>query len=267
MNQDNIKRATKFFIIICAIIAVIAVLGFYIRNIVIKEKLKSMQADLLLVQAKVEILKGKNSVSKDENPLRGMQLSKINSKIKISSIVSEYGITSEELEKYYLLLDSDMDVMELGSLKGKYDGSYIVNYDTYEVVYTAGYTNRKGLRCFKVSEMDKEPEVKNPAKTLEENTQTQEQTNETTETPAENTNAQTPATTQTPAETAVPEATTVETQQTTEETTVPEGQTNQAEEQSYGLKVKLNEIEERIKNRNVENIENKENVENTENAE
>lgn len=264
MNQDNIKRATKFFIIICAIIAVIAVLGFYIRNIVIKEKLKSMQADLLLVQAKVEILKGKNSVSKDENPLRGMQLSKINSKIKISSIVSEYGITSEELEKYYLLLDSDMDVMELGSLKGKYDGSYIVNYDTYEVVYTAGYTNRKGLRCFKVSEMDKEPEVKNPAKTLEENTQTPEQT---TETPAENTNTQTPEATQTPAETTTTETATVEAQPTTEETAAPEGQTNQAEEQSYGLKVKLNEIEERIKNRNVENIENKENVENTENAE
>ena len=264
MNQDNIKRATKFFIIICAIIAVIAVLGFYIRNIVIKEKLKSMQADLLLVQAKVEILKGKNSVAKDENPLRGMQLSKINSKIKISSIVAEYGITSEELEKYYLLLDSDLDVMELGSLKGKYDGSYIVNYDTYEVVYTAGYTNRKGLKCFKVSEMDKEPEVKNPAKTLEKNTQTTEQT---TETPAENTNTQTPEATQTPAEATTTETTTVEAQPTTGETAVPEVQTNQAEEQSYGLKVKLNEIEKRIKNRNVENIENKENVENTENAE
>lgn len=183
MDENNVKRVVKYSFIMILIIIVVALLTMYIRNIIKKEKIKEMQSDLLQVQAKVEIVKGKNSVSKDENPLRGVQLSKINEKLKIASILEKFGITAEELESYYMLRESDFDAMELGDLKGKYDGLFFVNYNTFEVVYTGGYINTKGVKCYKVSEMNKEPETEKKLPIQEQNVQEQPaQTEQTTET-------------------------------------------------------------------------------------
>lgn len=212
MNKDSLKRASKFFIIICAIIAVVVFIVIYIMNIVKKEKIKEMQADLLLVQAKVEIVKGKNNVNKDENPLRGLQISKIGEKVNIKAIMEKHGITGDDLAKYYVLRDSDLAVMELGELIGKNKGAYIVNYDNYEVIYTLGYTNTKGLTCYKVSEINKEPEIQ---KVIPASSSTTEE-------------IVTPAETTTPVETATPaEATT--TDNATQTSATPENQASAAE--------------------------------------
>ena len=62
----------------------------------------------------------------------------------------------------------------------KYPGYFIVNYEVYEVVYTEGYENANGLWCYKISDLNKMPEVKNSTEqvnqenqqeTLTENTQ------------------------------------------------------------------------------------------------
>lgn len=170
MNQNSKKRIIKYVIIITIIIAIITLITQHVLNIVKKEKIKEMQADLLSVQAKVEIIKGKNNVNKDENPLKGIQVSKVAEKIKIvNKIFEKYEITGDNVGKYYILKNSDLSEMDLQNLVGKNSGSYIVNYENFEVLYTKGYTNANGLFCYKVSEMNKQPEIQKiiPASTTE----------------------------------------------------------------------------------------------------
>lgn len=159
MNHNSGKRIVKYLIIISIIIATVVLIVQHVLNVVKKEKIKEMQADLLAVQAKVEIMKGKNNFNKDENPLKGISVSKIDEKIKVKSIFEKHGINGDDVSKFYVLRDSDLSEMDLQELVGKNSGSYIVNYDNYEVIYTEGFTNANGLFCYKVSEMNKQPEV------------------------------------------------------------------------------------------------------------
>ena len=181
-----------------------------------------MQADLLAVQAKVEIIKGKNSVNKDENPLKGVSVSKVAEKIPVvNKIFEKHGITGDDVGKYYILRNADLNEMELGNLVGKHPGTYVVNYDNFEVLYTLGYTNVNGVFCFKVSEINKQPDVQKVVPVS--NNETQETSAEATteeSKPEEQTQAETTTTETQTESTTQTEATTTETQaETTTETT------------------------------------------------
>lgn len=195
MRQESGKGTVKWIFIICVIIIVVVVIVQYIMGVLKKERIKEMQADLLLVQAKVEIVKGKNNLNKDENPLKGIQVSKIAEKVNIKGIMEKKNISSDDFAKYYVLRNSDLSEMDLQELIGKNSGSYIVNYDNFEVIYTEGYENLNGLFCYKISELNKQPEnpIAAPAVStdVEENSENantsaeitaSEETNQTTET-------------------------------------------------------------------------------------
>ena len=160
MEPNRIKRIISYSVAIIAIVAVVIFIVHYVIGVNKREKIKEMQADLLSVQAKIEIIKGKNSVNKDENPLRGISVSKVSEKIGVvKKIFEKYEITGDELAKYYILRNSDLEAMDLKELVGKNQGTYIVNYDNFEILYTEGYTNANGLFCYKVSEINKQPEI------------------------------------------------------------------------------------------------------------
>ncbi len=101
------KGVGKGFIkLILAIVVIIVVIIFgvkYIREFFNKEEVKDLQADLLLIQNKVEILKGNYSMNSEENPLKGYQLSQLPQEIDINSFLEKNIILQEEYEKYYLL--------------------------------------------------------------------------------------------------------------------------------------------------------------------
>ncbi len=158
MRQENGKGTVKWILIICAIIAIVVLFSYYITSVIKREKTKELQADLLLVQAKVEIVRGRNDMNKDENPLKGIPLSKISEKLKAKKYIESRGFAADEMANYYLLRDSDLSAMDLQKLVGKNKGSYIVNYANFDVIYTDGYENVNGLWCYKVSEMNKQPE-------------------------------------------------------------------------------------------------------------
>lgn len=75
-----------------------------------------------------------------------------------------------------------MEKLELQDLSNKYKGYFIVNYDNFEVIYTDGYENENGMWCYKISDLKKLPENKNPNQ-LKQNEQVEsEQSNENVET-------------------------------------------------------------------------------------
>ena len=188
MKKSGIAGYIRLLIAIIIII-VVTITGFsYIKNIFKNEDVKNFESDLLLVQAKVELVKGTNIMDKDKNPLKGIQVSQLPEEINIQDVFDKGLITEEEKEKYYFLNEEALNQMGLKNFYNKYEGKFIVNYDTYEVIYTKGYKNENGLFVYKVSELNK---VETPIN-IDEFTNNEEQKEEpkAEETPVEENNNQ-----------------------------------------------------------------------------
>lgn len=156
------KKGIGFAKLVIGIIAIIVVVIFgvsYVKKIIDKEKVKNVQADLLLVQAKIELVKGNYNMSKENNPLKGYQLNQLPEGINIQDFFDKNIIKQDEYEKYYLLDKDALQQCGLEDLLDNYDGYFIVNYDNYDVIYTKGYKNSNGLWCYKISDLNKMPDI------------------------------------------------------------------------------------------------------------
>lgn len=161
MKQKNGIGFVKLIIGIIVIVIVVILAISYAKKEIDKEMVKNVQADLLLVQAKIELVKGNYSMDKENNPLKGYQLTQLPEDISIQDFYDKNIITQDEYERYYLLTSEALEQCGLGELVGNYDGYFIVNYDDYEVIYTKGYENTNGLWCYKLSELNKANEPEN----------------------------------------------------------------------------------------------------------
>ncbi len=188
MKYETGKGSIKLIIAIAVIIAVVIFGVNYAMKLIKKENVKNVQADILLVQAKVKIVKGNYSVNKEENPLRGYQLTQLPEDVNISAFLEKNIISQEEYEKYYLIDSTALEQMELQELINKYPGYFIVNYDNYEVIYTEGYENENGIWCYKITDLYKKPEQKNEENTQNSNENNEEQTEQNNEEQSSETN-------------------------------------------------------------------------------
>lgn len=103
MKRESGKGFIKLILAIAVIIVVVIIGIRYTKDVIKTENAKNMQADLLLVQAKVEMVKGNYNMNKDENPLKGYQLTQLPEGVNIDEFLSKNIIAQEEYEKYYLL--------------------------------------------------------------------------------------------------------------------------------------------------------------------
>lgn len=103
MNREEGKSTIKLIVAIAVIIAVVLTGTKFTIDFFKKENVKNTQADLLLVKAKIEILKGNYDMNNDENPLQGYQLTQIPGEININDFLDKRVISEEEFEKYYVL--------------------------------------------------------------------------------------------------------------------------------------------------------------------
>ena len=166
MRREEGKGSIKLILAVVAIAIVIALSVRQTIDFINEEKIKNLQADMLIVKTKVETLKGKNTLNQEENPLLGYQLTQIPENVDITGFLGKNIITQEEYEKYYLLDSESLKQMELDDLNNKYSGYFIVSYDDFEVIFSEGYENENGLWCYKISDIEKMPEVKNQDETL-----------------------------------------------------------------------------------------------------
>ena len=101
-NEEG--KGSKKLIIAIVVIGIVVALGVrYTIEFFNKESIKDLQADLLLVKAKIEVVKGNNSMDSEANPLKGYQLTQLPEDIKINEFLDKHVIAEEEYEKYYLL--------------------------------------------------------------------------------------------------------------------------------------------------------------------
>lgn len=172
LSRNSGKRIIGMLLIVFVVICSVQYISYYIK----KEKAKNLQADLLLVQAKVEIVKTNNDLNKEENPLKGYILTELPEEINIKQFLEKNVISEDEYAKYYLLDSNSLEQMGLQDLVNKYKGYFIVSYENYEVVYTEGYENENKLWVYRLTDLHKQPENNEKKEEIvEQKEQTEEQ--------------------------------------------------------------------------------------------
>lgn len=137
-EQKGMGHLATFFCIII-IIAIITICIYYIKNMMQQENKKNYETDMLLIQGKIKVISQESTIQKKEEILQGKKLSENLEDEEIKKLLQNNIISTEESDftKYYILEKTDLEELGLSSIELT-EGYYIVNYETYEVIYSSG---------------------------------------------------------------------------------------------------------------------------------
>lgn len=135
------QKAMSHLTLIIWVIIIVAIGGTIISgfNKSINERnIENLTTDMLLVQGKVKVVAQENEMNSEEHPLIGRKVQENLDEEKIKELIEKNIINedNENFDKYYII---DSEALEKLNLQSKLDGEYyIVNYKTYEIIYTKG---------------------------------------------------------------------------------------------------------------------------------
>lgn len=149
------KGMSHIATIICAIILiVIVIVGIKIfLNKNDDRIVTNFKTDMLILQGKIKVISQENEMNGEEHPLIGKKLADNLEDEKVKELL-EKGIINQDEEYFdnYYIIDSQTLLSELNlwdSLKGEY---YIVNYESYAVIYSKG-VEVKGVVKYSLKEL------------------------------------------------------------------------------------------------------------------
>lgn len=127
-------------LVIC--IAVIIIVGVILVNVILNEnkerQIENVTTDMLLVQGKIKVIAQENEMNEEEHTLLGRKLQDNLEDEKVKKLIDNKVINMEEesSDKYYII---DSETISQLNLQDNLDGEYyIVNYESYEVIYSKG---------------------------------------------------------------------------------------------------------------------------------
>lgn len=160
----NKKRHTIKLVILISIFAVIitaiAISSKYINKKVNESKDDDIKTDMLVLQAKIKVIKGESEVNKNTDNYFGKKVNESNNE-NIINLLKSINIPDEELQNYYILNNQDVELMGISEeIYNKEDSSYIVNYNSAEVIYKDGIFI-DGVVKYKLSDLIENTDSKN----------------------------------------------------------------------------------------------------------
>ncbi len=160
----NKKRHTIKLVILISIFAVIitaiAISSKYINKKVNESKDDDIKTDMLVLQAKIKVIKGESEVNKNTDNYFGKKVNESNNE-NIINLLKSINILDEELQNYYILNNQDIELMGISEeIYNKEDSSYIVNYNSAEVIYKDGIFI-DGVVKYKLSDLIENTDSKN----------------------------------------------------------------------------------------------------------
>lgn len=134
-KENGMSYITLIFWIV--IIIVIFVMGIkMLLNETENREVENLTTEMLLLQGKIKVISQENEMKKEEHPLIGKKLNENLEDERVKNLIDNKVITEEELENYYIIDSQDLKTLNLeDTLDGEY---YIVNYKTYEIIYSKG---------------------------------------------------------------------------------------------------------------------------------
>ena len=186
MNKEDGITLTQVLILLVIILIICAVSTYIFNQHVKTEGETSIKANMLVIQGKCNVSKekaeivstqeqsnttgNKVEIAEEESRIYGKKVSELkDSDDIVKSFLELNVIKEEEYESFYVLSDSDLEGLKVdfSNEKGSY---YIVNYESGEVIYTAGIEGK-----YKVSEMVNDVVI-NPVQEIKEEEEQQEET-------------------------------------------------------------------------------------------
>lgn len=137
MEKKSFKTL-KLVVIIAIIIAIAVILVNKGLEMIEQKKFEDIRTDLLLIQAKIEMIKGKSKVNNNIDAYVGNCVSEYNND-EIKEFLKGINIKEEDFRMYYVLNYQEFENLGIAqNLKDKDDNNIIVNYDTIDVIYKKG---------------------------------------------------------------------------------------------------------------------------------
>lgn len=138
-QRSHFKLMIYFFIVIIILI----VLAYYIKENLEIERLNTIQTNLLLVQAKINNIKGDSQINRDSNTFIGRKLAEYREDSIINNLLEKRIISQDEYDKYYVLDEMILNENGLGDAIVKDNEYILVNYETEEIVLSRPYIYKK----------------------------------------------------------------------------------------------------------------------------
>ena len=140
------------FIIILIGITVYGVLK-YVKKEVEAEKFETIKTDMLLIEAKTNIVAQKVKIKEKGAKYIGNKVAN-DEKEDIKKLEEQGIIELKKENNYYILDDNNLDELEL-SVRNQKQGNYIVEYNSNEIIYTSGIKDKDGNILYKLSDIEK----------------------------------------------------------------------------------------------------------------
>lgn len=118
-----------------------------------KEAFETVKTDMLLIQAKTELIAQKVEIDEDDAEYIGTKVSEKKDDPKIKNLIDNKVIDiKSKKSNYYCIDNTNLD--ELGLNDVRTDDYYIVDYKKNDVIYVDGIENSKGEIIYKLSDME-----------------------------------------------------------------------------------------------------------------
>ena len=151
MNKVVFKTL-RFFIILCAIVVIGVVTAQKGFKMLRQKESDDIKTDLLMIQAKVKVIKGKSDVNANTDAYVGTKVSESDN-VDMKEFLKNINIQESDFEKYYILSNQDFEAMDIvDELKNPEENNFVVNYDNAEVIYKNGVETNDGIK-YKVSDI------------------------------------------------------------------------------------------------------------------
>ena len=155
LNKDT--KGITLIALVITIVIIIIITGVSLNiggQLFSNVNLKTLDTNMLLIQAKVKVISEKNNF--DENtPLKGSKVADITNDEDINKLKNE-GVIDESdanYQSYYLWNQDILNEEGLDSIKLKDNEKYIVNYKTEEIIYFPGYKHTDDKTYYKLSDL------------------------------------------------------------------------------------------------------------------
>lgn len=134
-QRSHLKLIVYFFIAII----ILFILAYYIKGNLEIEKLNTIETNLLLVQAKINNIKGSSQINKDNDLFIGKKVTESKEDNIINTLLEKNIISQDEGDKYYILDEKTLNENGLGDSVIKDNEYILVNYETGEIVLSRPY--------------------------------------------------------------------------------------------------------------------------------
>ena len=152
--KKNINGVTLVILVVTIIILfIISGITLYSgTSLISKAKLRTLNTNMLLIQAKINIIAERVNFDKENNSYVGtnIEISEITNLINNGILLNSENDSINN--SYYYLTKEDLNSMGLENIAEK-DNLYIVNYVTEEVIYKDGYKDDNGNTYYRLSQI------------------------------------------------------------------------------------------------------------------